>query len=121
MRRPAPPREIPPPLELLCLRKLWALEEATVREVQKAVSEERPLAYTTVLTLLVRLEKRGAAKRRKLGRTFVYSAANTREQLRDTAVRELITTWFDGSGEQLRDYCGIKQQPEKSAQQAKSI
>ncbi len=85
-----------------------------MREVQKAVSEERPLAYTTVLTLLVRLEKRGAATRRKKGRTFVYSAANTREQLRDSAVKELVATWFEGSEDNLRDLLAKTQSRKES-------
>jgi hypothetical protein len=66
MRRPAPPREIPPPLELDCLRALWGLGEGSVRDVRK-VMVKRELAYTTVMTVLDRLEKRGGVTRKKRG------------------------------------------------------
>ena len=53
-------RELPPPLEMACLNALWELGEGNVEEVRVFVSRNRPLAYTTVLTLLDRLARRGA-------------------------------------------------------------
>ena len=64
MRRPAAKHDLPPPLELACLRALWQLGEGTVHDVRRVLSKERVLAYTTVMTLLDRLEKRGCATRR---------------------------------------------------------
>jgi predicted transcriptional regulator len=104
MRRPAPQREIPPPLELECLKVLWNLGEGTVREVRQALMESRGLAYTTVLTLLDRLAKRGSATRRKHGRYFVYVPKLTRETMRNYAVKELADGFFDGSREALLKY-----------------
>jgi predicted transcriptional regulator len=96
MRRPAPPREIPPPLELECLKTLWKLNEASVRDVREDLAA-RGLAYTTVMTLLDRLTRKGAAARRKVGRQFLYSAVLPREVVRRVAVKELVDGLFDGS------------------------
>jgi len=100
MRRPAPPREIPPPLELDCLRALWGLGEGSVRDVRK-VMVKRELAYTTVMTVLDRLEKRGGVTRKKRGRSFIYAPKLSRETLRRYAVKELVDAFFDGSDEAL--------------------
>jgi predicted transcriptional regulator len=97
MRRPAPPREIPPPLELECLKTLWKIGEASVKDVREDLAASRGLAYTTVMTLLDRLARKGAAARRKVGRQFLYSAVLPREVVRRLAVKELVDGLFDGS------------------------
>lgn len=97
MRRPAPPREIPPPLELECLKTLWKIGEASVKDVREDLAASRALAYTTVMTLLDRLTRKGAAARRKVSRQFLYSAVLPREVVRRLAVGELVEGLFDGS------------------------
>lgn len=105
MRRPAPPREIPPPLELECLKVLWTQREASVQEVKQALQEgDRILAYTTVLTVLDRLVRRGAVQRRKQGRAFYYAPVLDLDRARRSAVKELLDTYFFGSAEELRSY-----------------
>ena len=104
MRRPAPSREIPPPLELECLKALWRLGEGTVHDVRGALAPDRALAYTTVMTVLDRLEKRGCVTRRKSGRSFIYAPKLTRETMRERAVKELAGGFFDGSEEALLGY-----------------
>jgi BlaI family transcriptional regulator, penicillinase repressor len=94
-------REIPPPLELDCLRALWSLGEGNASRVRAALAGERTLAYTTVLTLLERLTKRGLLTRRKAGRSFVYTPIRDREAMRQVAVREMVELYFDGERESL--------------------
>ena len=94
-------REVPPPLELMCLRALWSLEEANVKAVQQVVAESRPLAYTTIMTVLDRLVRKGMLARRKVGRAFVYAPTSSRDAMRRAAVRELLEGYFDGSEEEL--------------------
>ncbi|MBI1896066.1 MAG: BlaI/MecI/CopY family transcriptional regulator [Acidobacteria bacterium] len=108
MRRVAPTRDLPPPLELECLKALWILGEGNVRQVQQALNPTRNLAYTTVMTILERLGRRGGVARRKRGRSFVYSPVLTRESVRRTAVKELVETFFDGSEESLRAYLSAR-------------
>ena len=97
-------REIPPPLELLCLRTLWSLGEGNVKDVQQAIAGSKTLAYTTVMTLLDRLEKRGCATRRKPGRSFLYRPKINRDTMRDRALKQLLAGFFDGSADALLAY-----------------
>ena len=68
-----------PPLELECLKALWSLGEASVKDVQAALVRDRKLAYTTVMTILERLARKGGVMRRKSGRAYLYSPRLSRE------------------------------------------
>ena len=98
---PKPTRDVPPPLELECLKALWSLEEGNVKEVQQAVAQTRPLAYTTIMTVLDRLVRKGKLTRRKQGRAFVYSPVTSRDTMRRVAIQELLEGFFDGSQDAL--------------------
>ncbi len=104
MRQARPPKDIPPPLELECLKALWTLGEANVKSVRQQLEPRKKLAYTTVMTLLERLAKKGAATRRKVGRAFLYSAVADQETLRRKAIQELTHSLFDGSTDLLLRY-----------------
>ena len=91
--------ELPPPLELLCLNALWNLREGNVRDVQRLLG--RPLAYTTVMTLLDRLARKGVLTRRKVGRAFLYAPQVSRDVVQRPALKEFVEGYFDGSQEQL--------------------
>lgn len=68
-------------LEARVMEVLW--DEGgwrTPREVREVLADERQLAYTTVMTILVRLWKKGLLNRYKEGRSFVYRARHTREE-----------------------------------------
>jgi predicted transcriptional regulator len=97
-------RDVPPPLELLCLTALWSLEQGNVQQVRQVVAESRPLAYTTIMTVLERLVRKGKITRRKNGRAFVYSPQASRDSLRRLAVQELVDQFFDGSAEALAEF-----------------
>jgi predicted transcriptional regulator len=101
---PKTARDVPPPLELLCLKALWALQEGNVRDVQQIVAQSRPLAYTTIMTVLDRLVRKGKLERRKVGRAFVYKPQTSRDVMRRVAIRELVEGYFDGSEESLLEF-----------------
>ena len=101
MRRPGPTRDVPPPLEMLCLKALWSLGEGNVSEVRGAVAESKPLAYTTVMTVLERLAKKNVVSRRKVGRAFVYTPRIARDAMRRLALKEFVDCYFEGSDEKL--------------------
>ena len=94
-------RDIPPPLEMLCLKALWAIGEGNVGEIREVVGRSRALAYTTIMTVLERLVRKGKLSRRKVGRAYVYSLQVSIENMRRAAVRELVDGFFDGSEEEL--------------------
>jgi predicted transcriptional regulator len=93
---------------LACLKALWTLGEGRVHDVRDFLRPERPLAYTTVMTLLDRLAKRGAVSRRRMGRSFVYVPVATRDRLRTFAVKSLVDDFFDGSADDLRAYLAAR-------------
>jgi predicted transcriptional regulator len=115
MRKAGPPREIPPPLELECLKVLWALGEGNVRQVRQALAPNRDLAYTTVMTVLERLARKGAVTRRKAGRSFTYVPVLSREALRRLAIRELVDCYFGGSERELIAYLQGREVEEPAA------
>jgi predicted transcriptional regulator len=83
--------------ELEVMESLWALGTASVREVQERLPAAKRPAYTTVQTIVYRLEEKGAVRRvRKVGNAHVFEPAVTRR----AAVRRLLDDLlelFDGS------------------------
>jgi predicted transcriptional regulator len=102
--RKAATREIPPPLELLCLNALWSAGQGSVRNVREWVAPSRTLAYTTVMTVLDRLARRGIVTRRKAGRAFVYAPAVSRDAMRRLALKEFLDSYFESSPHQLLQF-----------------
>ena len=88
-------------LQLAILDVLWTRGEATVAEVQEALQEERALAYSTVSTLLSRLEQKGAVSHRAEGRVFFYRAEVREEEVSNSLVSDLLSRVFDGSPAEL--------------------
>jgi predicted transcriptional regulator len=103
--------ELPPPLEMVCLTALWRIGEGNVEDVRSAIAG-RTLAYTTVLTLLDRLTRRGAVARRKEGRAFRYRPSVERDVIRSRALTVFLACHFDGSAEDLRVFLQTNPQPE---------
>ncbi len=91
---PRSPRLTAPQLEIL--RVLWERSEATVVEIQQALRAERPLAATTIATLLSRLEKRGLVAYRTEGRQYVYRAVLLEQDARQNALIEVTQGLFAG-------------------------
>jgi predicted transcriptional regulator len=83
-------------LQLAVMRVLWLRGEATVLEVQEALQPKRPLAQTTVATLLSRLEKRGVVAYRMDGRQYVYRPLITEDEVRSSALAEVKDLLFEG-------------------------
>jgi len=108
-------RDIPPPLELECLKALWSLGEGSVKDVRGALIREKSLAYTTVMTILDRLAKKQRVVRRKVGRSFVYSPLLSRDELSRLAVRDLVDSFFDGSEQSLIAYLAGRKTAERYA------
>ena len=112
--------EIPPPLELECLKALWRLGDGSVKDVRGILTERRNLAYTTVMTVLDRLVKRGSVKRQKHGRSFIYTPLVGQDLLRHLAVQDLVETFFEGSEQELLAFMNgetvSESTPEQSAE-----
>ena len=77
------------PLETAVMERLWRRGPATVRDVVDDVGRSRGLAYTTVMTVMVRLQAKGLLRRERHGKTYLYRAAFTREEHRARLSRDL--------------------------------
>jgi len=81
---------------------MWSRGESNVRDVAEKLG--RPLAYTTVMTTLDRLFKKGMLERRKSDRAFLYSPRLTRPEWERQRAGQLVAGFFAGpkhSGEML--------------------
>jgi predicted transcriptional regulator len=84
-------------LQLSLLQSLWRRNEATIQEVQQDL--KRPLAQSTVATLLGRMEKKGLVTHRLEGRQYVYRSLVSEPEMQRTMVAELgslADDLFDG-------------------------
>jgi BlaI family transcriptional regulator, penicillinase repressor len=88
-------------LQIALMRVLWQRGETSVSDVAAALADERGLKYTTVATLLLRLEKRGVVKKRREGRQLVYRALVSEPQVRRSMVADLIGSLFGGDAREL--------------------
>ena len=75
-------------LERAVMDTVWAGGDFSVRDVQSTLG--RPVAYTTVMTTLDRLFKKGLVHRRREGRAFVYTAALERHEIEATMTAGLL-------------------------------
>lgn len=83
-------------LQLAILRVLWARGECPVADVREALAATRPLALTTVSTVLSRLEKQGLVAHRREGRQYVWRAIVAEADAEREMVGELTERLFDG-------------------------
>lgn len=102
-----------PQLELDCLAVLWQIADnggvgapASVATVHARLAERgRPLAYTTVLTVMDRLRRKQVVERKKQGRAYLYTPLVSRQQMRERALDRLVANYFDDAAE-FRSYVG---------------
>ena len=76
--------------ELLC-----SAGEATAAELRAAMKD--PPSYSAVRTLLARLEARGVIRHRTVDQAYVYRSAAQPAKVRETAMNQMVRTFFDGS------------------------
>lgn len=88
------------PLERRVMTRLWEAGPQKVGEVQEALNEaaERQLAYTTVMTILVRLNEKGLVARTKEGRHYRYVAAVDEASLEAQVGRRELSRLIDRYG-----------------------
>jgi predicted transcriptional regulator len=87
------------PLELDCMNTLWPMGEATVREIRDGLAPRRPRAYTTIMTIMDRLARKGVVERRKVGRAYKYVPNLSEDDARAQALGQVVESFFGGSRE----------------------
>ena len=92
MQKPEPSK-----LEMQVLAVLWQRGPATVRDVLEALPDGKTRAYTTVLTVMQVMEKKGLLKHTNQGNAHVYAPKVTRKQAVGPSLRNLVRHVFGGS------------------------
>lgn len=80
---------------------LWRLQEGTVRDIRDALSERRPRAYTTIMTIMDRLARKQIVSRHRSGRAWRYQAKLSSQEARAHAIAQVVESFFGGSTEEL--------------------
>jgi BlaI family penicillinase repressor len=88
-------------LQLALMRVFWSRPSASAAEVVAELRARRPMAHTTVATLLSRLEKRGLLVATRDGRQVTYRAAVSQRDVRRSMVSALLSGLFDGEARGL--------------------
>src|SRR5215467_14458305 len=87
--------------ELRLMKVLWERGESGVAEVVAALEDTTPLAYTSVLTTIRILEKKGYVSHRQEGRAFLYSPCVAEREASRSEVRHMMRRFFGDSRERL--------------------
>lgn len=84
-------------IELQIMEAFWRLGEASVREVQDTFQGKKRPAYTTIQTVVYRLEEKGALRKvKKVGNAYVFEPAVTRDATHRRLIDDLLVL-LDGS------------------------
>jgi predicted transcriptional regulator len=88
-------------VELEIMKVVWELEKGTVREVYETLREQKRIAYTTVMTMMNILEKKGHLRKRKQGRAYLYEPVRAKSQMISSMVDDFVGRVFDGAARPL--------------------
>ncbi len=87
--------------ELAILQVLWAMQAATVRQVNEALNQKREIGYTTTLKLMQIMYDKGLVSRTDEGRFHLYRAAVDEASTQQQLLGILVDTAFQGSAMKL--------------------
>jgi predicted transcriptional regulator len=87
--------------ELEIMKVIWPLARATVRDVYEALRARRPIAYTTVQTMMNILQEKGHLRKEPGERAQVYVPVRLQQAVVRSMVREFVDRVFDGSARPL--------------------
>jgi predicted transcriptional regulator len=101
---PPPGADFPPPLHELeaeVMEELWSAGEAPVRQALDSLNARsgRARAYTTIMTIMVRLRRKGLLSRRREGKTDVYSPTLSREAYRQARAEAEVAALVEEFGD----------------------
>jgi predicted transcriptional regulator len=84
-------------MQLKIMKVLWERAEASVAEVHQVLGADTEPAYTTVATMLRKMELRGLVRHRSEGRRFLYRAAVPPEAVTRSMAGDILERLFEGS------------------------
>ena len=83
------------------MKVIWRKEQTTVRDVYESLRETRPIAYTTVMTMMKILQDKGYLTKVAQERAHVYTPTRPRQQVIGAMLRDFVDRVFDGASESL--------------------
>ena len=93
---PSTPRRLGE-LQLSIMKILWDRKSANVSDVQKSLRPSKDLAYTTVATMLRKMEDKGLVTHQTQDRTYIYQAAVKEELVSKSMAGEMLDKLFEGN------------------------
>ena len=84
-------------LELQILNVVWEKGRVTVHDVKEVLGKGRKPAYTTILAMMRKMDAKGYLEHDVEGRTFIYRAAISQEDVRYDVLNDILERLFDGS------------------------
>jgi len=91
--------------ELEVMQCIWSKGESTAPELHKMIIEKKQVTYSTVKTIIDRLEDKEAIKRIKsYGRTIVYSSLISEDEIRKPMLSRFIKNVFSGNSKTLLNH-----------------
>lgn len=92
------------PLETEIMQLLWQEERSTVKKIHRRLSQQREIAYTTVMTTMSRLAEKGVLERQREGLAYVYTPAISEEDFVSLVVRQVLDGLLDDYSDTAIDY-----------------
>ncbi len=83
------------------MKIVWEIGEPTVRDVYEKLRKRRPVAYTTVMTMMNILEQKAQLVKTPVDRAYKYKPAKPKNQVERRMVRDFVNRVFDGAAEPL--------------------
>jgi predicted transcriptional regulator len=95
-------------LEAEIMKIVWQKSEATVREVHESILKKEVevkdsgfTPYTTVMSTMTNLAERGILRQKRIGKTFVYTAALDKDELSRSLIETIADTLLEGASKEL--------------------
>jgi predicted transcriptional regulator len=92
------------PLETEIMRLLWDEKRSTVKKVHRKLSQNRDIAYTTVMTTMSRLSEKGVLNRQREGLAYVYTPAITEDEFVSMVVSQVLDGLLHDYSDMAIDY-----------------
>ncbi len=92
------------PLETDIMQIIWQDERSTVKKVHRKLSQQRDIAYTTVMTTMSRLAEKGVLRRHREGLAYVYTPAISESDFVTMVVQQVLDGLLDDYSTTAIDY-----------------
>ena len=94
-------KPVPTGLELEIMHVVWGRPSVTVRDVYEELLQHRKIAYTTVMTMMGILERKGYLQKKRGDKAHLYRPSHPKSRVLRSLVSDFVTRVFNGSAKPL--------------------